>query len=99
MGTCCRRNGAQQQYTYEPTSVLDFEAAQIDGRCYPVLLLPRLSLVSRLRFFWRSCQQNRVMRMLPDHSLGNTGLEQVRCATMVLVTEHEEVHVELLRAL
>jgi hypothetical protein len=39
------------------------------------------------------------MRMLPDHSLGNTGLEQVRCAAMVLVTEHEEVNVELLRAL
>jgi hypothetical protein len=37
--------------------------------------------------------------MLPDHPLGNTGLGQVPCAAMVLVTEHEEVHVKLLRAL
>jgi hypothetical protein len=37
--------------------------------------------------------------MLPDHSLGNTGLEQVPCAAMVLMTEHQEVDVELLRAL
>lgn len=37
--------------------------------------------------------------MLPEHPLGDTGLEQVPRAAMVLVTEHEEVHVELLRAL
>ena len=37
--------------------------------------------------------------MLPDHPLGNTGLEQVPYAAMVLVTEHEEVHVDLFRAL
>ena len=37
--------------------------------------------------------------MLPDHPLGDAGLEQVSRAALVLVAEHDKVHVELLRAL
>src|SRR3954468_7625227 len=47
----------------------------------------------------RAGQQDRVRRMPPDHPLGDAGLEQVPHAAMVLVAEHDKVHVELLRAL